>query len=116
MRKIPLLTPRIETDDGSPGQLVPYADLILARVRTTTNGLTVEQIESALAVVSAVRKAKAAGADCVLLEEPSWAYLAEKVSEGGWALVDPLIPSFVRAVRVAETVDVVEAPCAAVAE
>jgi hypothetical protein len=110
MRKIPLLTPCIETDDPArPGEAVPYAELILARVRSPAQGLSIEQIELALAVVAALRRARAGGLDHLLLEEPAWAYLRGRVNEGGWGLVDPLIPAFVRAVNEAPVVPVREA-------
>lgn len=108
MRRIDLLTPRTQTDTTvEQGQPIPYADLILSRARLPTErGLTIEQIEQALQVVSAVKAAVAARADHVLLEETAWNYLRGRVSEGGWVLVDPLIPAFVRAVQNAPQVEV----------
>lgn len=110
MRSIALFTMPADLDGPLPeGAIAPtfsFARLITELMRhAPRGGLPLPDLEQALGVIAAVRKAEA-DKTALLLEEAQWQYLLRRVNEGEWALVDPVIPALVRAIREAPQVDV----------
>jgi hypothetical protein len=107
MRSIPLRVVEVVPFGASAPEPFKYADAILGVLSHphAERGMNLTEMQQAVSIIGAVKKADADGADAVYLEEADWAYLQQRVAETKWRMVDPAIVAFGEAIRTAETFD-----------
>lgn len=89
--------------DGQSGEF-DYAEMLIMILRSPAaggQGLSLDDVLAALPALDAVEKAKAAGADEVILTDEQWVLLRDKLTGFRFAIVHRAIADFGTAIRLA---------------
>ena len=104
MRRVPLKVVEIVDAVGRETKM-PYIDIFEQLAKTSERGLTGAEMDTPLAISSSLATARRTQARSVMLEEPEWAYLAERAKSNRWPFASPVFQELIYDVDNAEKID-----------
>ena len=110
MRRVPL---KIVPFAGPAGQPLPdlhYSEALVVIAKQPTGGLASDEIDTALQISEAIENAVDAARDAVLLEEPAWQWLCDRVKANRWPFASPTFKTLIGDVVGADKIDLNKLP------